>query len=373
MAGASETLPPRHLAVNIARTDLVFRTLFFGGGSPTGREILAAAEIGPIEEVVLVQWLPSGEFEEIRPCEKIQLTEGERPYLIYGQSDRLYRLSLNGQCVLWPEAAISEVQLRRIGHIADGDKLVFCRKDGDECMLEAGGAIGLAAGGSEAVYSVPSAIEAVWKLSVQGVAIENDTPKISVREALLKAGFDPDKDWIIVLKDADGRVQLGIDDEIDLSKEGIERLRLTPREINNGENTRAPSAELAFPLLPSDDEGFRRRDLAPRRVVEGGRRWLIFDVYPLPTGLSPQAVAMALEIPPSYPRAEIDMFYCHPAVRRDDGGTIPQTGVTEMIEGRTYQRWSRHRGVQSRWDARTDTVLTHLTLVDGALAVESRV
>lgn len=371
MADAPNTLSPGHLAVNIARTDLVFHTLFFGGGSPTGREILAAGEIGPVEEVILLQWLPSGDFEEIRSDEKIQVTNEERPYLIYSQSDRLYRLSVNGQSVLWPEATISEAQLRQIGRIAEGHRLVLRGKDGTDRSLEVGEVIDLATEGSEAVYSVPVDVAAVWRLNVQGVPIDSDTPKIGVREALLKAGFDPDKDWIIVLRDADGKHQLGIDDEIDLSKDGIEKLRLTPREINNGDNALVTEAELAFALLPSDDEGFRRRGFKPRRVVEGGRRWLIFDVYPLPKGLSPRAVAIALEIPPSYPRAEIDMFYCHPAVGRDDGGAIPQTEARETIEGRTYQRWSRHRGAQSRWDAKTDTVLTHLTLVDGALAVES--
>ena len=372
MADESRPLPADHLAVNIARTDLVFRTLFFGGGRPTGREILAAGEITPIEEVVLLQWLPSGDFEEIRLGEKIQVTEGERSYLIYGQSDRLYRMSVNQQSVLWPEAKISEDQLRKIGRIADGDKLVLRRKDGDERVLEAGEVIDLAAASSEEVYSVPGPETTVWTLNVQGVSVQSETPKISVREALLKAGFDSDKNWIIVLKDADGKIQLGIDDEIDLSKEGIEKLRLTPQEINNGDNAPTLGVEPAFALLPSDDEGFQRRGFVPRRVVEGGRRWLIFDAYPLPMGLVPQAVAVALEIPPSYPRAEIDMFYCHPAVQRDDGRAIPQTEATETIEGRTYQRWSRHRGAQSQWDAKTDTVLTHLTLVDGALAVESR-
>ena len=371
MTDASDTLSPGHLAVNIARTDLVFRTLFFEGGSPTGREILAAGEIGPTEEVVLLQWLPNGDFEEIRADERIQVTNGERPYLIYGHSDRLFRLAVNGKSVLWPEVAISESQIRRIGRIADEEGLVLRAKGGDERALKAGEELDLDGVGSEAVYSVPSTVE-TWMLNVQGVLIESDTPKIGVREALLKAGFDPEKDWIIVLRNADGKIQLGVDDEVDLSKEGIEWLRLTPREINNGDNARTPGAESAFALLPSDDEGFRRRGFAPRRVVEGGRRWLVFDGYPLPKGLSPQAVAVALEIPPSYPRAEIDMFYCHPAVRRDDGVTIPQTGAKEVIEGRTYQRWSRHRGARSRWDARTDTVLTHLTLVDGALAAESR-
>ncbi len=78
----SDRLPPGHLVVNIARTDLVFRTLFFEAGSPAGREVLAAGEIGPVEEVVLLQWLPNGDFEEIRSEERIQATEGERPHLI---------------------------------------------------------------------------------------------------------------------------------------------------------------------------------------------------------------------------------------------------------------------------------------------------
>ena len=371
MTDASDTLPLGRLALNIAQTDLVFRTLFFSRESPTGREILVTGEIRPIEEIVLLQWLPSGDFEEIRPDERIQVIDAERPYLIYGRSDRLYRLKVNGRSVLWPEAVISEVQLRRIGRIADGDELMLRLKDGGGRVLKGGESIDLSAAGSESVYSVPGAV-AVWTLNVQGVPIKSETPKIGVREALLKAGFDPAKDWIIVLKDADGKVQLSIDDEIDLSKEGIEKLRLTPREINNGDNARVSGAESAFALLPSDDEGFRRRGFAPRRVVERGRRWLIFDVYSLPKGLNPHVVALALEIPPSYPRAEIDMFYCYPAVRRRDGGVIPRTQATEVIEGRTYQRWSRHRGAQSRWDAKTDTVLTHLTLVDGALAVESR-
>lgn len=367
-----DILPPEHLTVYIARTDLVFRTLFFTDGNPTGREVLVAGGIEPVEENVLLQWLPSGDMEEVRPNEKIQVTGDDQPYLIYGQSDRIYRLSMNKQSVLWPEDTISEEQLRKIGRVPDADKLALYRKGEDERILSTGESINLLEKGVEEVYSIPVTVTAEWTLNVQGVPIKSDIPKIPVREALLKAGFDPEKDWIIVLKDADGKVQLGIDDEIDLSKEGIEKLRLTPREINNGDNRRSTSDKPAFMLLPSDDEGFRLRGFEPRRVVEDNRQWLIFENYPLPNGLSPKAVAVALEIPPNYPRAEIDMFYCHPSVRRDDGVVIPQTNATERIEGRIYQRWSRHRGAQSRWDPRNDTVLTHLTLVDGALTTESK-
>ena len=250
-----------------------------------------------------------------RLSERVQVTDGEQPHLIYGQSDRHYRLSVNQHFVLWPEDTISEEQLRRIGHIADEHQLVLRRKGEDERVLEAGETIQLATAGSDIVYSVPGTEATLWTLNVQGVLIQSDIPKIHVREAVLKAGFDSDKHWIIVLKNADGKIQL----EIDLSKEGIKKLRLTPREINNGDNVHSPGAKPAFVLLSSDDEGFRRRGIELRRVVEGNRRWLIFDDYPLPKGLSPQAVAMALEIHRS---TRVPRSTCFTSIRLSDATTV---------------------------------------------------
>jgi hypothetical protein len=42
--------------------------------------------------------------------------------------------------------------------------------------------------------------EPPWKLNVQGVTIESRLPTIVARDAITKAGFDPEAGWIIVLK-----------------------------------------------------------------------------------------------------------------------------------------------------------------------------
>ena len=72
---------------------------------------------------------------------------------------------------------------------------------------------------------------------------------------------------------------------------------------------------------------------------------------------------IAIEIPVSYPGAQLDMFYCYPLLARTTGAVIPQTQSHETICGRVYQRWSRHRD----WNASCDTLVTHLALVDESM------
>jgi hypothetical protein len=71
-------------------------------------------------------------------------------------------------------------------------------------------------------------------------------------------------------------------------------------------------------------------------------------------------------VPPSYPTAQLDMFYCYPPLALASGREIPQTQNTETILGVRYQRWSRHR----QWDAGRDNISTHLALVDESLRRE---
>ena len=366
MSANTHTLPQNRFSVNVASTDLVFRSLLVNKVCPTGRDVLKAGEIGIPEETVLLQWLASGDFEEIRPDEPIRIPDQGPPSLIYGRADRLYRLTLDQRFVLWPDETITEKQLRVIGRVPEERELFLERRDEEDLKIEPTVPLNLASMGGEVVYSVAP----FWSLNVQGVVIQVEAAKISVHEAILKAGFDPDKNWIIVAKGSKGKAQIDADDVIDLSQCEIEKIRLTPREINNGDSQAGQTTVHGFSLLPTDEEGLERRGIVARCVIDNGRRWLIIDKYPLPNGLSPHSASLAFEIPSSYPRAEIDMFYCYPAVRRVDGRGIPQTQVTEVIEGKNFQRWSRHRGAKSRWDPTTDSVLTHLTLVDASLRAE---
>lgn len=204
-----------------------------------------------------------------------------------------------------------------------------------------------------------------WKLNVQGVITEWRRPEVTVREAIKKAGFNPDTPWIIVLKVAgEPRKEVDLSFVIDLRHRGIEKLRLTPRQINNGEMRAA--ARLDFALLAQDEEHLRLLGLRWETLAEGGRRWLIIRGYRLPTGYNSPVADIAIEVPISYPTAQLDMFYCHPVLALQSGRPIPQTQHCEAILGVAFQRWSRHRD----WDAGRDTLATHLALVDESLSRE---
>lgn len=207
--------------------------------------------------------------------------------------------------------------------------------------------------------------EPPWKLNVQGVVIESRRPTIVVRDAIKLAGFDPDMGWIIVLKIADEpKKEVDLTATIDLKHPGIEKLRLTPRQINNGEA--AKPRRLDFALLPQDEAHLDRRGLFWKTVLDGGRRWLLIRSYPLPAGYSLGKTDIAIEIPVSYPGAQLDMFYCHPHLALAKGGPIPQTQQIETVLGVGFQRWSRHR----QWDSARDSLASHLVLVDESLRRE---
>jgi hypothetical protein len=207
--------------------------------------------------------------------------------------------------------------------------------------------------------------EGPWKLNVQGVIIESSRPEIVVRDAIMQAGFNPDTPWIIILKAAgEPKREVDLSFVIDLRHKGIEKLRLTPRQINNGEA--GMGRRIEFALLPQDEEHLDHLGFRWETLIDVGRRWLVIRNYPVPPGYNANMTDIAIEVPVSYPGAQLDMFFCHPALAILSGAMIQQTQHMEMVTGVPFQRWSRHR----QWDAARDTLATHLALVDESLCRE---
>lgn len=211
----------------------------------------------------------------------------------------------------------------------------------------------------------PEAKKAPWKLNVQGVVIESQLQTIVARDAIKQAGFNPDAGWIIVLKIVgEPKKEIEITAVIDLKHAGIEKLRLTPRQINNGEAM--PPRRVDFALLPQDEAHLDRLGLRWETILDGARRWFILRAYPLPSGYSHAKADIAIEVPATYPGAQLDMFYCDPHLALANGGVLPQTQHAETVQGHSFQRWSRHRP----WDSAHDTLATHLALIDESLRRE---
>lgn len=70
-------------------------------------------------------------------------------------------------------------------------------------------------------------------------------------------------------------------------------------------------------------------------------------------------------IPPTYPASQIDMAYFSPALAKKSGRPI-RAIANQLIDGKTFQRWSRHRAA-GEWTPGVDCVATHLCLVDNWL------
>lgn len=204
---------------------------------------------------------------------------------------------------------------------------------------------------------------------MQGVVITLGTSNVIAREAIGLAGFDPNKPWQIFLKvKGEAKRPIGIDELIDLTAPGIEKLRLMPKVIDNGEAPAGPRRH--FAMLAEDEAYLHQVGLKWEAVVDGDRRWLLIRRYPLPAGFSTSKSDIALELPPTYPQAQIYGFYAFPPIALSSGREIPSTQLRGTIDGNEYHGWSRYRPNQA-WDPDSDNVATQLTLVDASLAKEA--
>jgi hypothetical protein len=332
---------------------------------PTGRQILEAFERFPADEHVLLYLPRNGKLEEITIDETLDLRERGPERFFAFKTDRLLNFVANGRRFSWGASTISVALTRLVARIPDHESLFLERNNAPDKELTENDSVRLSRKGLERLVSrQPS-----WKLNVQGVLLTLTTPVVVVKDALTQAGFDPSTGWIAILKrNGEAKLQVALNDTIDLTLPGIEKLRLTPAQINNGEVHTAPRRE--FALLGKDEAYLYERSLHWETFVDGGRRWLLLRNYVLPEGYNHSVVDIAIDVPSTYPRAEIDMFHCLPHLILKSGGGIGETSGRTAIAGQTFQQWSRHLNGQTRWNPATDSVMTHLAVIETALLKE---
>ncbi len=346
--------------IHICGLDLNFRTVPLSDPTPVGSQILIAAGFTPDQSVSIVQWREKS-LEDISPNEPIDLGDGGDRFIVV-ESDGTSRFTIDGLRFDWPARHISVAAVRKLAGITS-EKCIFLQlQDEADKLLDDLEILQLGASGVERLSSrVPT-----WQLDVQGVQLTLHTPTIVVRDALVQANINPDQGWLIFLKTKDHpKESLTLTSVVDLKRPGIEKIRLTPSDVSNGDGT-----VQAFNVLSVDEKFLNANFPGWQTLVEGGRQWLILPMYGLPEGYSAAEVSLALEIPPTYPGAQIDMFYLFPGVTLDSGAPIPATESPQQINGQQYQRWSRHRGGGSPWQMGHDNVLTHMALVESALLKE---
>jgi hypothetical protein len=331
-----------------------------GDHSPIGRQILSAAGLSPATDYALLQLRNDGTIEEIGPDENASLGDAEGGSRFYAwKTDRLFYFTLDERKFPWADE-ISEEKLRDICRVPVDKSIWVDRQGVPDQELAPGSRLELKGNGIERLYTKAR----LWKLDVQGTIIESESQHIQVQAALTKAGVDVSKPWIIVLLvSGEPKRTVSLNTIIDLATPGIERIRLMPDKINNGDGQ---SMRRNFELLPKDVVYLNRQHPGWETIEENQTRWLILPQYRLPPGYTAETTIVAMRVPGPYPAAEIDMFYCYPPLSLTSGAPIPQLSGGVDIGGRQFQQWSRHRDA-GVWSPTHDCILTHMGLVEESL------
>ncbi len=124
-----------------------------------------------------------------------------------------------------------------------------------------------------------------------------------------------------------------------------------------------------FDLPANDVEYLDGTRLKWEAVKEGAKQWLLIHDRPTHVAFTPTAALTALLIVPGYPDSQLDMVWFSPALTPNCAKSIKQLS-SQAIDGRPFQRWSRHRTPQNPWRPGLDDVASHLITVDHWLARE---
>ncbi len=124
-----------------------------------------------------------------------------------------------------------------------------------------------------------------------------------------------------------------------------------------------------FDLL-AQDRTFLEEYGHPWETVLDGSQWVLLHEFPTSSRYNHLQVTAAIRMETGYPNVGLDMVYFSPALVRKDGRPIGATQATQVIDGKTYQRWSRHRTAQNPWRPGFDCLETHVFLVEDWLARE---
>lgn len=189
---------------------------------------------------------------------------------------------------------------------------------------------------------------------------------ITGREILELAEKKPPCNWKLVQKFRFNRQEsVELDEKIDLVSCGVERFVTQPLDCTDGRPHKRDF------LLPESDLIFLNNlNLDWDAITEGNIRWIIIRSWPLPEGYISANADIALQIEGGYPTSQIDMAYFYPPLELTPPVDINAL-ATQSIEGKVYQRWSRHRTHLNPWRPGLDDLSMHLILVTNWLTLET--
>jgi hypothetical protein len=245
---------------------------------------------------------------------------------------------------------VEEIVVKHEIVVADAEGVILDIVDIEECV--------------RAGRPVPHAHRYKYRVNKQHFVVE--TPVLTREQILEKAGLVPTDQYRLRLKRRHGPPEeIKPGQTVHLREHGIERFIAQPKEVQDGLESRRE-----FSLAAEDEEFLESLGLRWEALRNGNRLWVIVCSIPLPAGYQVAAADLAIEIAPGYPTSQLDMAYFNPPLSRTDGQAIPCVQAIEQLDGKSWQRWSRHRTGTSAWVPGVDNLERHFAYVQDWLSLE---
>lgn len=142
--------------IRYAQDDLHFRELRLRDPVPLGRQILDAAGVDPRDGFSLLAILPSGDFEDVRLDEKVDLRARGKERFIAFQTDRLFKMTLDERQVDWGKPFVSGRALAQLAALDEKTSVFLEVRGGTDRLLGAKDLVDLREPGIERFITAPS-------------------------------------------------------------------------------------------------------------------------------------------------------------------------------------------------------------------------
>lgn len=106
------------------------------GSTVKGNDIISAAGYQPVADYVILQQLPEGTLEGIRPDEKVSLKGAGKEIFFVIRSDRLFFFTINQHKFEWPKDALTGETIRKLAGKDEDVEVIQVKADGSEIVIE---------------------------------------------------------------------------------------------------------------------------------------------------------------------------------------------------------------------------------------------
>lgn len=210
-----------------------------------------------------------------------------------------------------------------------------------------------------------------YKYKVDDEDFISETETMTGREILESAVKIPVTGFILRQKVKGSWLTVKLDDVVDFTTPGLEKFKTLPNDQTEGsdDDSKAKSPRRDFALLEEEEEFMDKLELFWETVNFNGQNWIFIHDYPVVEGYNIPSATVAFLLPPTYPASQIDMVYIYPGLQRTDGQPIGALSDFPL-DGKNFQRWSRHRTALNPWRSNIDNITTHYPLVEAWLLKE---